>query len=160
MFAPAHYGRGRGRDVAMRGNVTDEKIFEIMCHPEIPAPQMAKRLGVHRITVIRWRKRFREVGWTCRVQYKVCAYCGRHMTSKLTSTITFRHPECEEEYLRATRKYHKWTPEDDAVVLNSPLTIRQIADAIGATYGGVYQRRQLLRRRGLADSTGSSMRAE
>lgn len=131
--------------------MTDDDIWLIRCNPRISAPKLAERLGVTTLTIHRWRKRFRQEGWTCRVNYGPCVYCGETMTVRPSKNEAFSHPACKAaEKRKGTRGYHSWAPEEDVLLWDKRLTIRQVAAAVGVTYQSVAKRRYVLRRSGLA----------
>jgi hypothetical protein len=69
------------RDARYANQLPDAAMWQLVCAPDVPAPELARRLGIlpQRVRSLRHRLR-QDGGWVCRVAYLPCRICGRMTT--------------------------------------------------------------------------------
>lgn len=92
--------------------LTDEQLWLITIAPaEVTDRQLADALGVSFSAVHNRRWQIRKNGWTCKVWYETCTYCGQTVTMSPNRSRTDKlyHEECRPRANRAFQRdrYHK-----------------------------------------------------
>lgn len=129
-------------------DLTDEELRVLFSYSTTAARHLAKRLGVTPPTINAWRKRLRDEQWACRVQYADCARCGRVVTYNPEHDCEdILHSWCADGYRRPRRKRRPWTEEEDALLRDPRLTLKEVAQQVGKPYGSISARLHHLRKR-------------
>jgi hypothetical protein len=68
------------RDARNARQLPNAAVWVIVCHPTMPAPELARFIGCDVNTIRNRRLRIRRHGWFCRVAYVPCAACGEPVT--------------------------------------------------------------------------------
>ncbi len=86
--------------------LTDEQCWATVCaDPAVTNAELAAPLGVLVGTVMTARWRLRTKGWTCRVSYGVCTYCGKPFTRQGASRLRLAYyPVCRPLAHRMNRR--------------------------------------------------------
>lgn len=176
------------RDARTGLQLPDGAMWLIVCHPGVPAPELAVMLGISANRVRDARYRFRRQGWSCRVAYVSCTACGGPVTiGGHVRRDRAYHPACRPQARRriqqdldhrrweqadiaersrllakrlaydehyqaltrqvATRHGARWSPEDDAVLVEQEDTPdHELAQALGRSLRAVRGRQGKLRR--------------
>jgi hypothetical protein len=80
-----------------RRHLTDAETWDIINSFDESDSAIAGRLGVKVPTVHAARWRLARNGWTCRVHYTVCLYCGEQLTRRGSKTgKQLYHTDCRE----------------------------------------------------------------
>ncbi len=104
------------RDARNARQLSDAAMWFIVCHPGLPAPELAVLLGASANTIRNARYRFRREGWCCRVSYVPCAACGEPVTidGHVRRNRAY-HPACRTEARRSIQQgldQRRWEQAD------------------------------------------------
>jgi hypothetical protein len=106
------------RDARNARQLSDAAMWVIVCHPELPAPELAVMLSTSATTIRNARSRFRRAGWSCRVSYVPCAACADPVTlgghvRRDRAYHPARRPAARQRLQQGLDR-HRWERADDA----------------------------------------------
>lgn len=146
--------------------LTDDQNWLIINAPSgLSTAALAREMGCRYAAVYQNRQRFREMGWTCEVDYGHCSVCGGLMTFNTAGKQQRYHPECapigkarlarrlvRRKYNRsaqAQNNHQWWTMADDDWLLEhyNVLELTEVARHLRRTTYAVQTRYKRIRDR-------------
>jgi hypothetical protein len=104
----------------------DDQLWRLVhVHSDVSDVALAKSLGVQISTIHAARWRLRKHGWTCRVSYGTCRYCGKPFTRQgHKASRREYHPECylankrEHSPPREKRRWQSLSASEQAAIID------------------------------------------
>jgi hypothetical protein len=84
--------------------LTDEQLWAILNELDTHYTELGPRLGTSLEAVRLAQYRMKRNGWSCKIRYGTCRFCGRPMTVRVRSSAYAYHRECKPAATSALKR--------------------------------------------------------